>query len=74
MRLGSELHVLLEASAESLSGAAETKVVEVIMLNRQGKIKVKPGFDGEYGIPLIGTEGEKEKTVKDEKQKKLGEY
>ncbi|HIH20954.1 TPA: DNA helicase UvrD [Candidatus Micrarchaeota archaeon] len=74
LALGSELHVLLEAPEEKLLGVSEKQAVDAIMLNRQGKIKVKPGFDGEYGIPLIGTEGEKEKTVKDEKQKKLGEY
>jgi PHP family Zn ribbon phosphoesterase len=29
------------------------KLVELILLNREGKIKVKPGYDGEYGKVLM---------------------
>lgn len=53
MGLGSELHVLLHATKEKLLSAAEPDLVEVILLNREGKIDVKPGFDGEYGVPLV---------------------
>jgi len=71
--LGSELRVLLEVEKEKLLEACgEEKLVDAIMLNRQGKIEVKPGFDGEYGIPKLGAKNiEKESDVK---QKKLGEY
>jgi PHP family Zn ribbon phosphoesterase len=30
-----------------------SKMIELIMLNREGKLKVKPGFDGEYGKVLM---------------------
>ena len=73
LSLGSELHVLLEAPREKLEQAVEKPVVDAIMLNRQGAIKVKPGFDGEYGVPLVGEKAGK--TKKEEGgQKKLGEY
>ncbi|MFH1056548.1 MAG: endonuclease Q family protein [Candidatus Micrarchaeota archaeon] len=70
--LGSELSVLLEIEKEKLLEACgEEKIVEAIMINREGKIEVKPGFDGEYGVPSVGG-GKKEEG--DDRQKKLGEY
>ncbi|HLC38368.1 MAG TPA: endonuclease Q family protein [Candidatus Norongarragalinales archaeon] len=74
LALGSELGVLLEIEKEKLLEACgEDRLVDAIMLNRQGKIEVTPGFDGEYGIPRLGNKSVKEKES-DVKQKKLGEY
>jgi uncharacterized protein (TIGR00375 family) len=50
---GSELNVLLEAPEEKLRLLVNEKVVETIMRNREGKIKVQPGYDGEYGFPIL---------------------
>ena len=48
LALGSELGVLLEIEKEKLLEACgEDRLVDAIMLNRQGKIEVTPGFDGE---------------------------
>ena len=69
--LGSELFVLLDAPKEKLSSVTEQNVVEVIMKNRVGGIEVKPGFDGEYGVPLISG---KRIPTEEKGQKKLGEY
>jgi uncharacterized protein (TIGR00375 family) len=54
---GNEFEILLHISKEKLlqAGVSE-KLVELIMLNREGKIKVNPGFDGRYGVAVIGNE------------------
>lgn len=53
---GSEFNVLLEAPREELDRVTDKRIVDVIMLNREGKIKVKGGYDGVYGIPIINEE------------------
>jgi len=35
---------------------ADEKLVEWILKNRHGVVKFKPGFDGEYGVPLFSDE------------------
>ncbi len=55
-----EFNILLNISEEdffkegfdTLKGTSE-KLVELILKNREGKIKVKPGYDGEYGVALL---------------------
>lgn len=50
---GSELNVLLEASENKLMLVTNEKIAELILKNREGEVKVQPGYDGEYGFPLI---------------------
>ncbi len=51
---GNELNILLNVSKEELlKNKIDEKLAELIVLNREGKIKVKPGFDGEYGKVLM---------------------
>jgi uncharacterized protein (TIGR00375 family) len=50
---GSEFKVLIHASKEKLARVADEKIVDIILLNREGKIKVKPGFDGNYGEAML---------------------
>jgi len=51
---GNEFNALLNASREDmLKEKFDIILVEQILLNRQGKIKVIPGYDGEYGKPVI---------------------
>jgi len=57
---GNEFNILLKVSKEILIKSFDEKFADLILKNREGKIKVKPGFDGEYGVALLG-----------EKQKKL---
>lgn len=53
-RFPSELFTLLYAPEGQLAAAASSaEAVKAIMLNRAGKIQVKPGFDGEYGVPQL---------------------
>jgi len=50
-----EFEILLNVSSEELmSELRDRLLVELIIKNRNGEIKVKPGYDGEYGVPLIG--------------------
>ncbi len=49
----SELDVLLEMSETELTERAPKEIIDAIMLNRDGKIEVKPGYDGEYGVPQL---------------------
>ncbi|NYZ75308.1 DNA helicase UvrD [Candidatus Micrarchaeota archaeon] len=78
----SELNVLLEASRETLLKTTDEKIVDAILLNREAKIKVKPGFDGEYGVPQLPQEAllcekpaeEKPRTSQQIRQKSLGDW
>jgi len=58
---GNEFNILLNVSKEEfLEKEVDSKLVDLILKNREGKIKVAPGYDGEYGIVKM-----------DEEQKKL---
>ena len=62
-KFGNEFNILLEVPEEDFKkNEIDEKLTELILLNREGKIKVKPGFDGEYGKALIGKQ-EKQKTL-----------
>lgn len=50
---GSELNVLLEAEKNKLKLLTNPRIVDAIMKNREGKIKVQPGYDGVYGKPIL---------------------
>ncbi len=50
-----EFNILLNVSKEDLfKKNVDDKLIELILKNRGGKIKVKPGFDGEYGKAILG--------------------
>ena len=47
---GNELNILLNVSRADLTKQKlDDKLIELILLAREGKLKVKPGFDGVYG-------------------------
>jgi uncharacterized protein (TIGR00375 family) len=50
---GSELNVLLEVQEEKLRLLTHEKIVEIILKNRKGELKVQPGYDGVYGKLLL---------------------
>jgi len=50
---GSELNVLLNVDEERLKTLADEKLAEIIIKNREGKLKVQPGYDGVYGKLLL---------------------
>src|SRR3989339_299355 len=75
-RFGTEFNVLLEAEEKELKSVADEKLAEAILENREGKIKVRPGYDGEYGKPVIGNEDAMEKNEQkpERRQKQLGDF
>lgn len=68
----SELDILLETPFDELKKLVDEKIAKAIIDNREGKIKIKPGYDGEYGIPLLGGKPVKDEKIQEPKQKQLG--
>ena len=81
---GEELGILLHVPADELKKVAHEKIVELILLNREGRLKIEPGYDGEYGklvLPeefILAGKRVRKKSAKVEPsppgQKVLGEY
>jgi uncharacterized protein (TIGR00375 family) len=59
-KFGNEFNILLDVSREELlKEKVDLLMVEQILLNRQGKIKVIPGYDGEYGKAVLNEDQKK---------------
>ncbi|MDD2753321.1 MAG: endonuclease Q family protein [Candidatus Portnoybacteria bacterium] len=58
-RFGNEFKILTELPKEELLRAAKPEVAEAIMRVREGKVKIHPGYDGEYGKVEIYNEEER---------------
>jgi len=65
----SELSVLLEKSQKDLEKKTSLGIADAIIKSRNGEIKIKPGYDGVYGVPIFESLPEH-----DVKQKALGEF
>ena len=46
---GNEYAILLDASEEQLKKVVDEKLARVILMNREGKLRIQPGYDGVYG-------------------------
>ncbi|MBI4115258.1 MAG: DNA helicase UvrD [Candidatus Omnitrophica bacterium] len=62
-RIGPELSILFDRSAEELAKGALPQVVEGIMRVREGQVEILPGYDGVYGKIKIFKEEDRSKTV-----------
>ncbi|MBI4019646.1 MAG: DNA helicase UvrD [Candidatus Aenigmarchaeota archaeon] len=58
-KFGSEMNILLNVAKEQLHKVTNEKLANLILKNREGRIKVTPGYDGVYGKPVIEEETNK---------------
>jgi len=72
----SEYDVLLNASPEALKTVTNDKIAETILKNRAGNLKVVPGYDGVYGIPIFSKSDLPEQKIEkvEKKQKGLTDF
>ncbi len=64
----SEVDVLLRMPISEIAVATSVEFAEILQKNREGKIAVKGGYDGVYGVPLLRKEEEDE--LKESKKQK----
>lgn len=57
-KLGGELHILLAVPEAELRDKLSERLAEAIVRVRSGKLKIEPGYDGEYGKIKIFDEAE----------------
>jgi len=62
-KFGDEYTVLIDASKEALNAVVDEKIAEAIIMVRDGRVKVMPGYDGVYGQLVIFDERFTEKAV-----------
>jgi uncharacterized protein (TIGR00375 family) len=65
----SEYDILRKTSEKELKKLSNEKIAEAVIKNREGKIKIIPGYDGVYGVPILGTEEEAKENVSEEQKK-----
>jgi len=54
-KFGNEFNILLNVSKEEfVRKEVSEKIIDIILRNREEKIKVQPGYDGEYGKAMLG--------------------
>jgi uncharacterized protein (TIGR00375 family) len=62
-KFGTEFNILVKASKEDLLKGLPAKVAEGVLRVREGKVNIKAGFDGEYGIiSIFGDDDKKDST------------
>lgn len=52
-KIGNEYDILRKTPEQELNKYLDKRIVQAIMKNRAQLIKVKPGYDGVYGIPIL---------------------
>ena len=62
-RFSNEFNILLNVEKSELAKVVNEKLADVIMKNRNGELKISPGYDGVYGKVVLGDE-EKQKSLK----------
>ncbi len=57
-KLGNEFHILLHATIADITHASNHNLAQAIERVRAGKIYIRPGYDGEFGVVKVFKEGE----------------
>lgn len=66
-----ELDVLLKMPLNELAAETSNEFADILQKNREGKIRVKGGYDGVYGVPLLREKEEEDEKNKAKKQKHM---
>lgn len=53
-RFGSEFNILLNVEKNELAKTVDERLAEFIIKNRNGELKIEPGYDGVYGKIMLG--------------------
>ncbi|MEM5812081.1 MAG: DNA helicase UvrD, partial [Candidatus Aenigmatarchaeota archaeon] len=69
-RFGSEFCVLLEAEKSEMRKVVDEKIAKAIIDVREGKVEIRPGYDGVYGYPVFEGVERFRKRVNGSKSKK----
>ncbi len=59
-KFGSELKILLEVGDEEIKNAVGSQISQAVKAVHEAKLKIRPGYDGEYGKVEIFSEDERE--------------
>ena len=58
LQIGTEFDILLDVTEKELIKVTSREIAQGILRVREGKVKIEPGYDGEYGKIKIFEEGE----------------
>jgi uncharacterized protein (TIGR00375 family) len=65
--VGSEFYILLDAPIEKIKDVSGERMADGIKRMREGKINIRPGYDGEFGKISIFSQEEKRDIIKQRK-------
>lgn len=69
--LDSEFNILLRVDIKEIALNSKPEIAEGVKRMREGKVKIEPGFDGQFGVISIFSEEERAKFAKSKKRSKI---